>query len=110
MKLVKLSDGRIIEITQKQFDQLNDISVVDVYKPKNINTYNKNEHIKFRITKYLKDNGETSRGKVLNYLRCNVVDFNKSVDSLVVDKILVITVKYVKHRGASVVEYLNLVE
>jgi len=104
MKLVKLADGRIIEITQEQFDILDGGGAVDTKEKKDYS-----DSISEKILNFLRKEGKISKGKMFNRFRYKKICFDNAVASLIHSEKIFITHEEVKHRFGTV-EYLNIVE
>lgn len=97
MILVKLADGSVVRLTDKEHKQLTDSGIVEINKSK----YSK-EYYKDRIIEALKLSGNISEGRLFNKWRKNKQMFDLAIDELAISDVIRISITDHKYNGGSV--------
>lgn len=97
MILVKLADGSVVRLTDKEHKQLTDSGIVEINKSK----YSK-EYYKDRIIEALKLSGDISEGRLFNKWRKNKQMFDLAIDELAINNVIRISIANHKYNGVSV--------
>ena len=97
MILVKLADGSVVRLTDKEHKQLTDSGIVEINKSR----YSK-EYYKDRIIDALKVTGSISDGRLFNKWRKNRQMFDMAIDELAIYDVIRISITDHKYNGTPV--------